>query len=484
MNLARRSYSTCGVCLLAAGLTAVLPLAPSSVNLAPQAIRLLSSSPANDLVGLVVGGTGTPIPQESVKFPNYVEQANDLFIQRILPGAVSQGVFTPEGGSPIYTGVKSLPFDTSFAQGAAMLKIDIENSVAAGNTVAVYGESQSSTISGMVMPELEHDGVAADAVKFVLVGNPSNPDGGLLERFAPLSLPALGITFDGATPPDSIYHTDIYTQEYDGFADFPKFTLNALADINAVLGLLFVHPTYRVLTETQLDHAIALPTTADYNGNTTYYMVPMADDQVLPLLRLFEGIPLVGKPLVDLINPVLTQIVNLGYDNPQNQGWDVGQANVPTTFGLFPSIGQVMTAIDNMGPALQQGFEAFANDLTHPAATADSSETAAALTNLFGLGGAGLSLPNLTDVVNGLTAAFSQAYSILLPTADIATSLAVSMPAYDLNLFAQNLLSDPLQAIVGPLAADTGLITLAAGIELMTVEQTLTTIAGDVAGMF
>ena len=483
MSLALRSYVTSGVCLVGAGLVAVTPIAPAPSATQMQAVRLLAGNAvdaANNLVGLVVGGTGTPIPQDSAKFPDYVQQANDLFIQRILPGAESQGVFTPEGGSPIYTGVKSLTFDQSFAQGTTMLKTYIEDSVAAGNTVAVYGESQSSTISGMVMPQLEQDGVAADAVKFVLVGNPSNPDGGLLERFAPLSLPALGITFDGATPADSIYQTDIYTQEYDGFADFPKYTLNALADLNAVLGLLYVHPTYRLLTPDQIDHAIQLPTTEGYDGNTTYYMIPMADDQVLPLLRLFEGIPLVGKPLVDLLNPALTQIVNLGYDNPDNQGWDVGQANVPTTFGLFPSTAQLMTAMDNMGPALQQGFQAFLNDLTHPASTADSS---GALADLFAGSGAGGSLPSFSDVVNGLTSAFSQGYATLLPTADILTSLLVNMPAYDLNMFAENIFSDPLQALIGPLAADTGLVTAAVGIEFMVLEQTLTSISSDLAGI-
>ena len=471
MSTALRPYATTGVTLVCAGLLAATPVVTARPELVFRAVQLT----AGQDVGLVVGGTGTPIPS-----PEYVA-GGDAYIQRILPGAVSQGVFTPEGGSPIYTGVKSLPFDTSFAQGTTILTADIEQKVAAGNTVAVFGESQSSTISGMVMPNLEADGVSADAVKFVLVGDPSNPDGGLLERFAGLSLPALGITFSGATPPDTIYDTSIYTQEYDGFADFPKYTLNFLSDLNAFLGIEFVHPTYRDLTPDQINNAITLPTTSDYHGNTTYYMIPMADDQVLPLLRLFEGIPLIGKPLVDLLNPALTQIVNLGYDNPDNQGWDVGQANVPTTFGLFPSTAQLMTAMDNMGPALQQGFQAFLNDLTHPASTADSS---GALADLFAGSGAGGSLPSFSDVVNGLTSAFSQGYATLLPQADILTSLLVNMPAYDISLFTQNLFSNPIDAIGLPLAADTGLLTLAAGIDLMVLQETASSIASTLQGLF
>lgn len=480
MSLAFQSYLTSGVCLVGASLAAVAPVTPSAPDIPMPEVRLTAGDmgnvvdATNHLVGLIVGGTGTPIPQDSAKFPDYVQQANALFIQRILPGADSQGVFTPEGGSPIYTGVKSLPFDTSFAQGATMLKTYIEDNVATGNTVAVYGESQSSTISGMVMPELEKDGVAADAVKFVLVGNPSNPDGGLLERFNPLSFPALGVTFNGATPADSIYDTSIYTQEYDGFADFPKYTLNFLSDLNAFLGIEYVHPTYRDLSETRLDDAIKLPTSDGYGGSTDYYMIPMAQDEVVPLLRPLELIPGIGKPLADLLNPDLEQLINLGYDNPANDGWDVGQANVPTTFGLFPSLTQVMTAVGNMGPATEQGVRAFINDLQHPASTAVDAVAA----------GGPSGMPSLTDVVNALTSAFSSSYATLLPTADIVTSLGVNMPAYDASLFAQNLFTNPIDAIGLPIAADTGLVTLAIGIEFMTIEQAVQSVAGDLAGIF
>ncbi|MBS9533720.1 PE-PPE domain-containing protein [Mycobacterium sp. M1] len=465
MSSALRPYVTAGITLVGAGLVAVTPATAAAPDLQLRAVQLTSGED----VGLIVGGTGTPIPGQA-----YIDGA-DAYIQRILPGATPQGVFTPEGGSPIYTGVKSLTFDQSFAQGTTILTHDIEQQVQAGNTVAVFGESQSSTISGMVMPNLEKDGVPADAVKFVLVGDPSNPDGGLLERFAGLSLPSLGITFSGATPADSIYDTTIYTQEYDGFADFPKYTLNFLADLNAFLGIEYIHPTYRDLTADQVNNAIQLDPTEGYDGHTTYYMIPLSDtdSQILPLLRPFENIPGIGKPLTDLLNPVLTQIVNLGYDNPDNNGWDVGQPNVATQFGLFPSSEQLMTALHNMGPALQQGFAAFTNDLEHPVTTAVTDGGTAAATDPA----------SFTDVINGLTAAFSQAYSTTLPFADIATALGVSMPAYDATLFADHL-SDPLSALGLPLAADTGLITLAAGIGVMVLQQTASAISADLSGLF
>ena len=52
----------------------------------------------------------------------------------------------------------------------------------------------------------------------------------------PLNLPSLGISFDGATPSND-YVTQIYSIEYDGFTDFPRYPLNFLSDLNAFLGI-------------------------------------------------------------------------------------------------------------------------------------------------------------------------------------------------------------------------------------------------------
>jgi hypothetical protein len=477
-----RPYATAGIALVGAGLIATTPAAPPpplqvrAVQLASGETGYVVNSP-NDLVGLVVGGTGSPIPSDA-----YVDTANELYIQRILPGATSVGVFTPEGGSPIYTGVKSLPFDTSFAQGTKMLDTYIENNVAAGNTVAVSGVSQSSTISGFVMSDLVKDGIPADKVKFFLVGDPSNPDGGLLERFNfPVvggghpTLPSLQITFSGATPPDTPYDTSIYSLEYDGFADFPKYPINFLADLNAFLGIQSVHPLYNTLTKADYDNAIPVHTTSDYHGVTDYYMIPHSAPLVDLVGKLF------GKPVEDLVGPDLTVLINMGYDNPDpSQGWDVGQANVPTAFGLFPSASQMMADLEALGPATQQGIQAFMADMSHPSTAASPS----LFTDLLSGGTASSTDPaSFTDIVNAFTAAFSKAYSILLPTADIITALTQQLPVYDASLFADNILTNPLDAFGLPIAANTGLLTLAAGIEFMVIEESVRSIMSDLSGL-
>ena len=105
------------------------------------------------------------------------------------------------------------------------------------------------------MQELTDAGIPKNDVNFLLVADETAPNGGLLSRFDgftpssgpavsdPLNLPSLGIGFDGATP-SSEYATTIYTIEYDGFADFPKYPLNFLSDLNAFLGIESLHGTY------------------------------------------------------------------------------------------------------------------------------------------------------------------------------------------------------------------------------------------------
>ena len=65
---------------------------------------------------------------------------------------------------------------------------DIESQIAAGgvspeNPVVVFGYSQSSEASSLLMQQLQADGVPSDDVHFVLVGDPVNPNGGLLNTF-------------------------------------------------------------------------------------------------------------------------------------------------------------------------------------------------------------------------------------------------------------------------------------------------------------
>ena len=143
------------------------------------------------------------------------------------------------------------------------------------------------------------------------------------------------------TNPNTPFSTDIYTIQYDGFADFPRYPVNILADINAGMGMVYAHLAYPTLTAQQLSGAVQLATTPDYyadGGMTHYYMIP---SQTLPLLeplnQLQQAVPVlkpVITPFVDLVQPDLKYLVDLGYDDPFAP---TTYANVVTPFGLFPN---------------------------------------------------------------------------------------------------------------------------------------------------
>ncbi len=303
-------------------------------------------------VALIMGGSGEPIPT-----PDFIANNFNLYIQPFFQNFTPQPLFTPEGNYGLYTGVKSLTLDMSQAQGVQILDATILQQIASGNTLVVKGESQSSTISSMVMPLLAAQGVPTNAVSFVLTGDPNAPNGGLFERLVGLRIPALGITFNGATP-DNLYPTTIWTQEYDGFADVPRYPINLLSDINSLAGIYYVHPTYGDLSHAQVGTAIQLPTTGP--TMTTYEMIPT---QHLPLLQPLRSIPIVGTPFADLLEPDLRVIVNLGYGDP-NYGWSTGPANVPTPFGLFPSLNDMEKVPGLLASGTQAGITTFTHDVS------------------------------------------------------------------------------------------------------------------------
>ncbi|BBZ38989.1 PE family protein PE1 [Mycobacterium conspicuum] len=435
-------------------------------------------------VALIIGGSGEPIPTEHFVTTNF-----NLFVKPLFPNVTPQALFTPEGNYALYTGVKSLTLDVSEAQGVQILNTAIQQQIAAGNFVVVKGESQSSTISSMVMPLLAAEHVPSSDVSFVLTGNPNNPNGGLFERLNGLSIPALGITFNGPTP-DNLYPTTIYTQEYDGFADVPRYPIDFLSDLNSLAGIYYVHPTYESLTPTQISNAIPLTTVGP--TMTDYYMIPTAN---LPLLDPLRAIPVVGNPLADLIQPDLRVLVNLGYGDP-NYGWSTGPANVPTQFGLFPSMSDVAKVPGLLASGTHQGIAAFNHDIhvefAAPHApllpsTITSHSSGGHLTNILSNPATlvtGFSpvkvADSISNAVNALSAAASDAYQILLPTADVANALLTSLPAYDLTLFAAGLQAGNLLAAIGqPIATDTYLIPLAFAFEGFAVISQLEAVIAD-----
>jgi hypothetical protein len=382
-------------------------------------------------------------------------------------------------------------------QGVQILDATIKQQLAIpGNSVLVQGYSQSSIIASLEMrnllnPALNPTPPTNAQLGFNLLGDPMNPNGGLLERFAGLSIPSLGLDFYGATPSNTPWTTNIFSLEYDGFADFPRYPIDVLSDVNAVAGILFVHPMYPHLDPSTVT-IVKLPVSSDYTGplaNTSYYMGLTPN---LPLLDPLRFIPVVGNPLADLLQPDLKYLVNWGYGDPL-YGYSTAPANVPTPFGLFPPLGATTSLPPLLVSGAQQGVVAAGSDIV--------AEVPSAPPSGLSLSGISPSLPPIslpspttllspasidgfinsleaanTNLTNAFSRATSDVYSILLPTADILNAGATAIPSYDANLFlkgiAQAAGGDPVglvNAVGDPLAATTGLLTVAGGVEGLVV---------------
>lgn len=309
---------------------------------------------ADDDATLIMGGTTEPTPDST-----YLANVNtDYILPNIYPsGDTPTALTTPEQLWPI-PGFDQLTFAQSVEQGLQ----DLQDALAAepaGKDTVVLGFSQSATIATDELDELSNGTVAhppnpAD-LSFVLLGDPNNPDGGLLERFEGFYIPGLGLPFNGATP-DSAYPTDIYTDQYDGAADFPQYPLHLLSDANALIGVFYVHD-YSSLTPSQVATAILEPVSPGSVGDTTYHFIPT---QTLPLL---EPLAQNGAPawLIDLVNPDLRVLVDLGYGNIGGSV-DPDYANLPTPASLFELVNPVTVDTDLIAGA-EQGVTAALVDI-------------------------------------------------------------------------------------------------------------------------
>src|SRR5580693_6243722 len=162
-------------------------------------------------VTLVLGASGLPIPPQ-----DYIVGIPPLYIDRFFGAGTNIGIDTPEGLYPL-TGINNLTFNVSVSQGLTILNNAIQTAVASGNTtVNVFGYSQSAAIASLEMQMLNPSNtmqgslLSGVTLNFTLVGDVSNPNGGLLARFPGLDLQSLGLTFGTATP-DNSFPTRIYT---------------------------------------------------------------------------------------------------------------------------------------------------------------------------------------------------------------------------------------------------------------------------------
>ncbi len=193
----------------------------------------------------------------------------------------------------------------------------------------MLGYSQSATVATVWMNELIDGGNQNLAnLHVTLLGDPNSPIGGILDRFQfsdgvgqfslspePQHVPFLGIPLDLAPTPTTGIDTDIYTGEYDGYANFPSDPSNLFADINALIGIETVHPYYPDPTPgVNLDTGNMID--LGKIGDTNFWAIPAP----LPTLAfMYDGGP-VGRFFYDSFSPGAKLVDDWGYGNPGDPG--------------------------------------------------------------------------------------------------------------------------------------------------------------------
>lgn len=337
----RRLPTALLIATLAMALVAALALSSTVTTLVQLAVT----------TALVMGGTGMKALGDPHKWGpgSYLDQVNDTYLH--LDPADLRWVQTPEHFWPA-TGLADLSFDTSVARGVLALDGAIRTTP---GTKIIVGYSQSANIATREKRNLDDlrangavDVPLPDELSFVLAANPNRPNGGILARFDGLHIPMLGVSFDGATPNDD-YSTIDVARQYDLIADFPKYPLNLLADMNALLGYVYLHPNYG-------SQVIDLADPSTYQsyteGNTTYYLVHTENLPLLQPMRDF-GFP---EPVLDLVEPALRVLIELAYDRT------LPNMAVPTRAHLLHDI-DTDKLVSDLATALRQGVHNALDDV-------------------------------------------------------------------------------------------------------------------------
>ena len=289
---------------------------------------IAGSAVAQTATTLLMGTTFLPDPMTD---PAYVNGATNYYIDQTtlckVQSCTTKPVITPQQFWPI-TELTDLKIDKSIAKGTNIIDVAIKDELNANSDpIVVFGDSQSSSI--LTHEKRDLAGLSATdkgRLTFELLANPNRPNGGIPQRFAPFTIPIIDLTGSGATPTNTGITTIDIAFQYDAIADFPRYPLNLLADLNILAGAT-IHSSYMTglnsYTEAELIQAVNDPANRQTYQDTTYITIPAKHlPLVVPLLAFGKAVGLSGltTPIVDLIEPTLKVLVELGYDRASSDG--------------------------------------------------------------------------------------------------------------------------------------------------------------------
>jgi hypothetical protein len=324
-----------------------------------------ADNPNDPLNALMMGGTIAPTPSEfwqDTIITDYIDPATgDNYTPVLVP--------TPESLA-----------STSISTGLADLQAAMAHQQAAnpGQPYLVEGYSQSALIAVDEKIQLMQAGQPPPDVTFLLLGDANRPDGGIIARFPGEVVPGLvGFNANGAEPTDAGIPTIDIANQYDPVADYPQFPINPVADLNALLGLIYEHGGYgdgifpeEIPALWPPSEPLSGPFASEYvlgsteivkqvDGDTTFYFIPTTELPLLDPLRSL-GVP---ESVLNIFQPALQVIVEAGYDRSIPFG-------DPTPAELIPTIDPATFTLEFANAVVQganNAFELFGTQL--PGAT-------------------------------------------------------------------------------------------------------------------
>jgi hypothetical protein len=353
----------------------------------------LTSAVSLAATALIVPGTGT---HNITTVIGYKENAADRFIAPSTTavnactstnGCVLDGIDYPASFWPIplpgwCPGLTCDTWNESVGTGVTNLNSELNTQLAnptpANAQIIIFGYSQGGAVVSREMYNLANlDPAIKQRITVVTIGNINNPQG-LWSRLGFLpTIPILDVSFGPQLPTNIGIKSINYSFEYDPVGDAPLYWGNPLAMLNAILAFEYVHGYY--LAPNSNDPGDQLPygytdetlATAIQNAphrtyqDATFVLIPQQG--TLPLMRPIvdlaasTGTTAFVKPFVDLVSPVLKELINLGYDRAVNPG-------VPQTLSILP-FNPFQNWVEvgvRLVVAAGQGVQAFLGDLGVP----------------------------------------------------------------------------------------------------------------------
>ena len=317
---------------------------------------------------VVIGGTAPPLLDTQWTRPQWWADQLVLGMNWVPGAATVERIDYPASRGPADN---NIPMLDSVLIGASATDATVRAQIAAKTgPVTVVGMSQGAMVADLLMARWAVDPLAPspDDVRFVVMGDPFR---GILRAFAAgTQIPLVDVTV--IRPVDTAYDVDVIVGEYDGLGDPPDRWWNLLADVNALLGMQYVHGSGREELASPDRTSLLSAVTNSAGGTTTTYLL---HTQLLPLTMPLRTLG-VNAEVVDQLDAVLRPIVDSAYVRNDSSRSDLDAPASPPAAVPTPRT-QAAAAVRSLNPrpAVRGKRQAAAVQLPAPAGAVSVSNS-------------------------------------------------------------------------------------------------------------